>query len=64
MPKTFGADMKRAGAGLYDEVRVTPVLDEEAKRANLDKLAGEIQRRDTSFCSLPRTVSRKAANSI
>ena len=48
--RTF-AGMKRAAADLYDEVRVTTVLDQEATRANLDKiinkLAGEIQHRDT-----------------
>jgi uncharacterized caspase-like protein len=48
---SFGADMKRAAAGLYDEVRVTTVLDEEATHENLgkkiDKLATEIHPRDT-----------------
>ncbi len=48
---TIGADMKRAAAGAYGEVRVTAVLDKEATRDNLDKivtkLAGEIHPRDT-----------------
>jgi WD40 repeat protein len=48
---TFGADMKRAAAGVYGEVRVTAVLDKEATRQNLDRivtqLAGEIHPRDT-----------------
>jgi hypothetical protein len=50
--KTFGAEMKRAAGDLYDDApRVMTVLDEEATREKLDmiidKLAGEIQRRDT-----------------
>lgn len=48
---TFGADMKRAAAGAYGEVRVTSILDKEATRQNLDRiitrLAGEIHPRDT-----------------
>ena len=43
--------MKRAATDLYEVVQVTTALDQEATRANLDKiidkLAGEIQRRDT-----------------
>jgi len=49
--KTLAAEFKRAGAGLYSEVRVRTVLDEEAAAANLDAIVTEfaagIQRRDT-----------------
>jgi uncharacterized caspase-like protein len=48
---TFGADLKQAAAPLYQEVRVTYALDEDATQANLerivDKLAGDIHPRDT-----------------
>ena len=47
----FAASMKKAAAGLYDEVRVTLALDQDATRDNLrkivDKLAAEIHPRDT-----------------
>jgi DNA-binding beta-propeller fold protein YncE len=47
----FGEDMKRAASGLYEEVRLTTVLDKEATRANLNtvigKLAADIRPRDT-----------------
>jgi uncharacterized caspase-like protein len=43
--------MRRAGAGLYEKVQLTTVLDQEATRANLgkviDKLAADIHPRDT-----------------
>jgi len=48
---TLGADLKRAAAPLYDDVRVTYALDADATRANLeriiDKLGSEIHPRDT-----------------
>ena len=47
----FGADMKQAGSTIYEEVRVTYALDQEATRDNLgrtiDRLSGEIHPRDT-----------------
>jgi uncharacterized caspase-like protein len=47
----FAANMKKAGAGLYDGVRVTVALDKAATRANLrklvDRIAAQIQVRDT-----------------
>jgi hypothetical protein len=48
---TFAASMKKAAAGLYDDVRVTLALDREATRGNLHKFVGkiaaEIHPRDT-----------------
>jgi WD40 repeat protein len=49
--KAFAADMEKAAAGLYDEVRVTLALDQDATRANLpkvvDKIAAQLHPRDT-----------------
>jgi uncharacterized caspase-like protein len=49
--KAFGAAMERSKGDLYDEVIVTPVLEEAATRNNLDKVIGAIgqatHRRDT-----------------
>ena len=49
--KAFGAEMKKAGAGLYSEVRVTEALDADATPAKLDalieRMAAEISPRDT-----------------
>ena len=49
--KAFAASMKKAAAGLYDEVLVTEVLDQDATRENLakivDKVAASIHPRDT-----------------
>lgn len=48
---TFGANMKQAGRDLYQEVRVTYALDQDAAKANLERilkrLADEIHPRDT-----------------
>jgi uncharacterized caspase-like protein len=48
---SFGAEIKRAAAGLYDGVLVTTVLDKEATLENLDsmidKVASQINPRDT-----------------
>jgi WD40 repeat protein len=47
----FADSMRRAPAGLYEEVRVTLALDEDASHANLaklvDKVAAEIHPRDS-----------------
>jgi WD40 repeat protein len=40
--KAFGASMKKAAAGLYDEVLVTEGLDQDATRENLPKIVGEV----------------------
>ena len=40
--KAFAAEMHKAGAGLYREVRLTMALDADAKRANLDKMVEEV----------------------
>jgi hypothetical protein len=60
--KAFAAGMKRASAGLYDEVRVTLVLDEAATRAGLHKTVVKVAARCTpatrSSCSPPRTATR------
>ncbi len=49
--QAFGASMKRAAAGLFEEVRVTLALDQDATRENLgtivDALAAEIHPRDS-----------------
>ena len=49
--QTFGAEMKRAAGSLYSEVRLTPVLESEATRDNLEqvvsKIAKDIHPRDT-----------------
>jgi WD40 repeat protein/uncharacterized caspase-like protein len=49
--RAFSAEMEKAGAGLYEEVRVTLALDEDATRSKLDeavnKIAGVISPRDT-----------------
>jgi len=49
--EAFSAEMEKAGAGLYAEVRVAKVLDADATVAKLDetfrKLASEISPRDT-----------------
>ena len=49
--KAFGAAMKKAAAGLYDEVLVTEVLDQDATRENLprivDTVAAKIHPRDS-----------------
>jgi WD domain, G-beta repeat len=49
--KAFSAEMEKAGAALYSEVRVTKALDADATIAKLDetfkKLASEISPRDT-----------------
>src|SRR5262249_52559737 len=48
---TLGADLQRAAASLYKEVRVTYALDEQASKAGLektiDRLSKEIHPRDT-----------------
>ena len=47
----FGEEMKRAASGLYREVKLVTLLDEQATRTNLnaaiDKLADQIEARDT-----------------
>ena len=47
----IGAELEKAGAGLYSEVRVKSVLDRQARVANLDavvtEMAAEIHPRDT-----------------
>ena len=49
--KAFGAEMEKAGAGQYAQVRVTLALDADATAGKLEetvrKLAGEISPRDT-----------------
>ncbi len=49
--KAFAAELQKAGAGLYSEVRVTTALDTQATAAGLDaivkKIAAEIDPRDT-----------------
>jgi hypothetical protein len=49
--KAFGISMKKAAAGLYDEVLVTEVLGRDATRENLprvlDQVAAKIHPRDT-----------------
>jgi uncharacterized caspase-like protein len=40
----FGEAMKKAAAGLYDEVRLTLALDKQATRDNLEKIAAKIAR--------------------
>ena len=40
--EAFGAAMKRAGAGMYQEVVITTVLNENATRENLEKVVGKI----------------------
>ena len=40
----FGAEIKRAGSPMYQQVIVTPVLDEDATLSNLDKVILEIAR--------------------
>jgi WD40 repeat protein len=40
--KTFGAQMQKAGNGLYGEVRVIEALDNAATAANLDRLFAQI----------------------
>jgi WD40 repeat protein len=48
---TFAADIKRAAGALYDEVKVTVALDQDATRENLvntfNRLAKEVHPRDT-----------------
>jgi hypothetical protein len=48
---SIGEELKKAGAGLYSEVRVKTVLDREATVANLEavvtEMAADIQPRDT-----------------
>jgi len=38
----FAAEMQKAGAGLYSEVRVTEALDTDATPAKLDRLVGQM----------------------
>jgi WD40 repeat protein len=49
--KAFATDMEKAAAGLYDGVRITLALDQDATRDNLrklvDKVAAQIHPRDT-----------------
>lgn len=49
--KAIGEELKRAGSGLYSEVHIRTVLDEQATVANLDaivkQMASEIGPRDT-----------------
>jgi len=49
--ESFGAEMKRANTSLYQDVIVTPVLDKDATRDNIDKvvekIAKDINPRDT-----------------
>jgi WD40 repeat protein len=49
--ESFAASMKKATAGLYDEVRIMLALDKDATRANLEKIvariAREVQPRDS-----------------
>ena len=49
--KAFAARMKKAAGGVYDKVRVTLMLDQDANRDNLpkiiDKIAAQIHPRDT-----------------
>ena len=40
--QAFAASMKKAAAGLYEDVRVTLALDQDATRDNLHKLVGEV----------------------
>jgi WD40 repeat protein len=48
---SFGSEIKRAAGSLYQDVIVTPVLDNKATRANVDRevrrIAKDVHRRDT-----------------
>ena len=44
--KAFSAEMEKAGAGQYENVRVTLALDEDATSAKLDEAVSEDRQRD------------------
>ena len=67
--KAFAAEMQKAGAGLYSEVRVRTALDAEATAAGLDRIVAGVRRPGSpratrSCCSRRRTAIPSAAASI
>ena len=65
---SFAAAMKKAGLGQYAEVKVTEVLDDDARAAGIewfiDRMAAAVHPRDTFVLFEQRTAYLWAAASI